>query len=223
MNKLLVIFILILILIFNQKKEKMMRLKCMKKKCNKKKFKEINELDSEYIAIHSNYTSNNNHILNDGFKIFQEILDPSQNNIVLSGHRYNLSNIEFHLGTTTFKYKKVGLELHLVHSNAVGLGSARIIIPLSLEHLRRNNFQNNKMENNHLGFFENINDIPQYQCCTITYGKLLNFDFSELNKILNNCKRLKRYKVNEDEIWFYSLPQKYNRFFGLEIINNLLK
>lgn len=218
LNFLILCIILYLILDLFRNKEKMMLVNCLPK-INKKKYKEISELNMKKVNIHSTYSKNNNHIINDGTKIYQKMLTPVINNIVINGNRHNLADIEFHLGTTTFNYKKVGLEIHLLHKNVTCLGTVRIIIPLSLEDTKFKNGNNNEIN---IDLFNNLNEIPIYSCCQESYGKILNFDLTDFNKIINN-KSFYQHKINKNTIWYYTKPYKYNRIFGKYIIKNLLK
>tara|TARA_B100000768_G_C11281289_1_gene378777 strand:- start:3547 stop:4257 length:711 start_codon:yes stop_codon:yes gene_type:complete len=166
-----------------------------------------------------------NHVINDGKKIYINTLKPLRNKTIYDGHRYNLSNIEFHPGTTTFNRKKVHLELHLLFTSTVNDYILRTVFPLSLvdviEHFKAINHFKQKKKDKNIIHLLNYHIIPPYVCCSPNVGKLTRIDLNDLNGILNNNKFFYKYEPNKKSVWFYTKPKKYNKMLGKKILEML--
>ena len=192
---------------------------------------EITELKKTLPIIFFEYKTTFNHVVNNGNKIYINTLRALNNRLIYEGHRFNLSSIEFHLGSTTFNKKKVYLEMHLVNNSTVNDNTIRIIVPLSLVDVYENFKAINSFdlpENNNIKSkdFINIlssNDIPFYMCCSPNKGKLKRIYFKFINCFLNKAKEYYMYKPNSQTIWFYTKPKKFNKITGKKILESLQK
>tara|TARA_B110000908_G_scaffold171103_1_gene232711 strand:+ start:3277 stop:3996 length:720 start_codon:yes stop_codon:yes gene_type:complete len=231
----LIIFVIISYLFYQDIKtgdqiEKIMNLEDLPKIINNSGL-EITNLKKTSPILHFEYNTTFNHVVNDGRKVYINTLRALNNRLILDGHRYNLSSIEFHLGTSKFNNKKVHLELHLVNNSTVNDSIIRIIIPLSLvdvyENFKAVNSFNISVNNNHKNkqYIKILSprDIPYYYCCSPNKGKLKRIDFNFINCFLNNSKNFYVYTPNSQNTWFYSTPKKFSKITGRKILESLQK
>lgn len=195
---------------------------------------EISRLEKCEPILMCEYNTTFNHVINDGKKVYIDTLKPLQNRLIYDGHRYNLSKIEFNIGTTKFEGKKVPLELHFVNNSTVNDYILRIVYPLKLTESREVfsnvyaysdfNKMNKKIKNKEKSInLLDLQDIPSYICCSPNVGKLKRLDFNSINCMLNKTKEFYRYEPTEKSIWFYNKPINFSKIVGKRIINNLQK
>lgn len=231
----LIVFIIISYLIYkdiksDKKVEKIMSLSKVPKKIVRTGI-EITKLKKILPIIFFEYKTTFNHIINDGRKVYINTLRALNNRLIYEGHRFNLSSIEFHLGSTTFNNKKIQLEMHMVNNSTVNDTTIRIIVPLNLVDVYEsfkaiNSFEipenNTIRDNNHINII-NSNDIPFYMCCSPNKGKLKRIYFKFINCFLNKAKKYYMYKPNSQIIWFYTKPKKFSKITGKKILESLQK
>lgn len=211
-----------------KKKEKMMNLSDIPQLDIQPKV-EITELVKCEPLIFFELKDTFNHVINDGKKIYVNTLKPLRNRVVYDGHRYNLSNIEFHPGTTTFNRKKVHLELHLLFTSTVNDYILRTVFPLSLVDVMEsfeavNGFgETKKLKTKSKNVISLLNArlLPPYVCCSPNVGKLTRLDFNDLNCMLNNNKQFYKYTPTKKSVWFYTKPKKYSKILGKKILEIL--
>ena len=195
---------------------------------------EITRLKTCPFILFFEYNSTFNHVVNNGTKIYIDTLKPLKNRLIYNGHRYNLSKIEFNIGSTRFNGKKIPLELHFVNTSTINDYILRVIYPLNLTDsmkVFKNVYENNdyNIKNKTTGGNErqidilDLYDIPSYVCCTPNKGKLKRINLETINYYLNNTKKFYQYKPSKKSVWIYNKPIKFNSLVGKRILDNLLK
>jgi len=227
----LVILVILVYQDFNKPKiEKIMSLEDVPKVIKKTSI-EITELNRTKPILYFEYKDTFNHVVNDGKKVYINTLKPLKNRLILDGHRFGLSTIEFHIGVTTFNEKKIPLELHFVNNSTVNDSIVRIIIPLKLVDVYENfkainSFnikENNTQKDNQYIKIISPRDIPSYYCCNPNQGKLKRISFNFINCFLNRAKYMYEYKPNKQNTWFYMNPKKFSKITGRKLIESLQK
>lgn len=159
---------------------------------------EITSLPSCNNKIIINYGSNNNPINNDSIKIYQIINDPKNNILYINNKIYYLIQIEWRKTNFTFNNKKVGLTLHLIHTDFKSSDKLIIIIPLDL------------VKNiNNINIIENMENINH------------NKKFANVDNIISNINNI--FEDTSNYINKFNLSINYKRIYNIKDINiNLL-
>ena len=88
------------------------------------------------------YGTNINYILNDGKKIYQDILKPNEQQAFIDAKKQGLTQISWRKSIFTYNNKQVPLELQLTHLDSKTGKITRIIYPLSLVSETKEKFTN---------------------------------------------------------------------------------
>ena len=216
-------FLIFLILIYCIQRDTKKKKRKVKKKYNIKTNESISYIEITKLIIQTkkqlvlffNYNKTFNHVINDGKRVYINTLKPLKNKLIYNDIIYNLTSIEFNIGTTLFNGNTVPLELHLINKSNINGNIIRVIGPLL--------FIDTNPDGNTLNIIE-TSDIPFYTCCSPNIGKLKSINLHPINNILN--KNNIYYKSNistKSNISFYISPIQFNRMVGKKIIKSLQK
>lgn len=86
------------------------------------------------------YGSNTNFIINDGKKIYQDIIKPHEQKAFIDSEKQGLTQISWKKSFFTYNNKQVPLELQFTHLDSKTGKITKIIYPLSLESKTKENF-----------------------------------------------------------------------------------
>ena len=197
------------------------------------------------------YGTNTNFILNDGKKIYQDIIKPHEQQAFIDSEKQGLSQISWKKSFFTYNNKQVPLELHFTHINPQTSKVTRIIYPLSLESKIKENFSeseaeakkkkkekkkekkekkkekkiNKKKVLDEFGklsiLIQKSNDIPKFIKGQVNTGKIQIFNVCEQEKY--NLEQNKFFMVESpnNETILIAKPLKFDRELGLTIMKNL--
>ena len=241
-NNVIIIIILLLLVFkyFRVKKEKVIEEEIMRlgqenmmpisslEKLNYPKKVEITSLTKTYPQVFLRYGNNNNHIVNDGRSIWQNMVRYLNNRAIICGYRYGLSRIEWHKSVLTWKNQEVGLELHMVHNLVESNKTVSFVIPLSLVDIRRESFVDLGY-NNQKSDVATVNSlitkceqIPSYFCCTPNTGPIVNFNLCPVANIILKQTFYYKYEIGPRTTWYITEPQPFDRYIGLNIMSKLV-
>lgn len=178
------------------------------------------------------YGTNTNYVLNDGKKIFQDMLKPYEQKAFIGSEEQGLTQISWKKSFFTFNGKPVGLELHFAHTNPKTGKRIRVIFPLSLDsnksqkinetfvdvYSENNNFNNLSRLNILL---QNSSDVPVLVQGQVNTGKLLSVNLCEPAKLILEQKKFFFAETPNEEILLISKPQSFDKNIGLTIMKNL--
>lgn len=127
---------------------------------NERRYEEITNLRKCCPEIYPSFYNNTSNIYNDGLKIFMDVIQYPRNNIILNGHRYGLSRLEYHISYRKWHSKPVGLEFHTIFSRTQDNKQVKIIFPLSLTDTAdfNNLFNDNGITQKYVEYEEEKND-----------------------------------------------------------------
>jgi hypothetical protein len=172
------------------------------------------------------YGSNINFILNDGKKIYQDVLKPFQQIAYIGNNKQGLVQISWKKSFFTFNNKPVPLELHLTHQDPKSGKITRIIFPLSLESNIIENFSINNSINK-IGklslLLKKPTDVPNLIKGTINTGKIASFNVCDSDKYIIEQNKFFIAQLPNNETIMIAKPQKFDKKLGLSIIKNLLE
>lgn len=208
-----------------EEKETMFPLEKLKKLKLPKKF-EINNLEKVDLQLFFRYGDSNNHLYNDGRKIFQECIEFLKNRAIINGYRFGLSKILFSKSILKWYDQKIGLELRLIHSSVESQLINIFIIPLNLVDLRKETFQelskSKKIDNGKLNtLITRVDQIPSYLCCTANRGPIVNFNLCPVATLLLNQPYFFKYQMTDKITFYITKPQPFDRTIGLNIRDKL--
>lgn len=174
------------------------------------------------------YGNNNNYIINDGRRVYQGCTRYLENIAIIDGYRFGLVRIEWHKSVLTWKGIKVGLELHIVHSDVESNQVITFVFPLSLVDLRKEFFTDLSYHNQPTdvatlnSLLTRIDQIPAYYCCTPNQGAMVNFNLCPIANLILIQKYFYEYKMSQNITWFIAQPQMFDRTIGLNIRSKLV-
>ena len=210
-----------------QLKEKMMDLSLLTdlKTPGKEEIVSLPKVRKEFFL---KYGNNNNYIINDGRKVYQNCTRYLENTAIIDGYRFGLSRLEWHKSVLTWKGAKVGLELHVVHNNVESQEQIVVVFPLSLVDLRKEFFTDLSYHNlptdvatlNSL--LTRVDQIPSYYCCSPNQGAMVNFNLCPVANLILMQNEFYEYKMNSKVTWLITEPQPYDRTIGLNIRSKLV-
>lgn len=189
---------------------------------------EITDLPLVSKEIFLKYGNNNNYIINDGRKIYQNCTRYLENTAIIDGYRFGLARLEWHKSVLTWKGNKIGLELHVVHSDVESQNTIIIVFPLSLVDLRMEFFTDLSYHNQESdvgtlnSLLTRIDQIPSYYCCSPNRGAMVNFNLCPVANLILLQKQFYEFKMNEKITWLIAPPQPYDRTIGLNIRSKLV-
>jgi len=179
---------------------------------NQDEFIEITNLPKFNGNILVDYGSNNNPLNNDSVTINQLISDPLIHTIEINNYNYNLVQIEWRKTNFTFNGNKVGLTLHLIHSDYETSKKLNIIIPLDLVDEQIESFINTnyiKMDNyfkkpsdpkNKNKIINNVNELKGEFNLLINYKRKYNIKNININSLLKNKDDIPNYQCCKNTI-----------------------
>jgi hypothetical protein len=208
-------------------KEKMMDLSLLSELKVPEK-EEITKLPKTKKEIFLKYGNNNNYILNDGRKIYQNCTRYLENTAIIDGYRFGLARLEWHKSVLSWNGNKIGLELHVVHSDVESQDTVIFIFPLSLVDMRREFFTDLSYYNMPTdvatlnSLLTRTDQIPSYFCCTPNRGAMVNFNLCPVANLILLQKEFYEFKMNNKITWLIASPQPYDRTIGLNIRSKLV-
>ena len=176
----------------------------------------------------SSNCNRNNYIINDGRRVYQGCTRYLENTAIIDGYRFGLVRIEWHKSVLTWKGIKVGLELHIVHSDVESNQVITFVFPLSLVDLRKEFFTDLSYHNQPTdvatlnSLLTRIDQIPAYYCCTPNQGAMVNFNLCPIANLILIQKYFYEYKMSQNITWFIAQPQMFDRTIGLNIRSKLV-
>jgi uncharacterized protein YjbI with pentapeptide repeats len=101
-------------------------------------------LDLPYCSqlFKTSYSSNTNHIINDGTKIYQDINKPYEQKAQIENKSHGLSQILWKKSYFTWDSKPISLELHFVHINTDTGQKTSVIFPLAFTPIKNSSGTN---------------------------------------------------------------------------------
>jgi hypothetical protein len=172
------------------------------------------------------YGSNTNYVLNDGKKIYQDILKPYEQQAYIGSEKQALVQISWKKSFFTFNGKQVGLELHFTHMNSNTGKKVMVIFPLSFD--SKETFvevSSNETALNNFGrltmLLQESSDVPKLIKGQVNTGKLLSFNLCEPAKFILEQKKFFFAKTPNNDVLLISKPQSFDRNLGLTILKNL--
>jgi hypothetical protein len=161
---------------------------------------EITNLESCNKSITVDYGLNINPINNDSITINQTINEPLIHTIEVDNINYNLVQIEWRKTNFTYNNNKIGLTLHLIHSNFKSSEKLNIIIPLD--------------------FIENVDNIESFK--NTFYNKMdsffkTNIPNADNNNILSNTNNITESTNNSKSK--FKLSENYKRKYNIKKVN----
>ena len=208
-------------------KEKMMDLSLLSDLKEPEK-EEITKLSKTKKEIFLKYGNNNNYILNDGRKIYQNCTRYLENTAIIDGYRFGLARLEWHKSVLSWNGNKIGLELHVVHTDVESQDSVIFVFPLSLVDMRKEFFTDLSYYNMPTdvatlnSLLTRTDQIPSYFCCTPNRGAMVNFNLCPVANLILMQNEFYEFKMNSKITWLISPPQPYDRTIGLNIRSKLV-
>ena len=189
---------------------------------------EITEFPKSKREIFLKYGNNNNYMINDGRRIYQNCTRYLENTAIIDGYRFGLARLEWHKSVLYWKGNKIGLELHVVHSDVESQDTIIFVFPLSLVDLRMEFFTDLSYHNmpTDIGTLNSLltrtDQIPSYHCCTPNRGAMVNFNLCPVANLILLQKEFYEFKMNDKITWLIAPPQPYDRTIGLNIRSKLV-
>lgn len=210
-----------------------------------KKGEKIDLLDLPYCdeKFKASYSSNTNHIVNDGSKIYQDVQKPYEQTAEISDKPQGLTQISWKKSYFTWNDQPIGLELQFSHVNPK---TGKIIIvsfPLSFTPLEETeqftNLKSNpdkaniraQLDNSSSSGFEKLGklntliktpqDVPEKTPGRVNIGDLLTFDLCEPASLILEQRKFFFATTTKDELLMISKPQLFSREIGFKILDNL--
>jgi hypothetical protein len=184
----------------------------------------IELLDLPYCKrlVNVEYTNNVNYIINNQISIYQDVVNPWDQNIKIGDELLNLYQISWRKSVFTFNKKLVGLELHLSHINSKNGKKTSIIFPLSftesIEHFT--NLETIDLLNI---LIESGGIIPKLISGQTNIGKKIDFNLCALTKILLEHDKFFFTETSSNELYLITPPQKFNKKIANIIRENLIE
>jgi hypothetical protein len=193
------------------------------------------------------YGSNINYILNDGKKIYQDILKPNEQQAFIDAKKQGLTQVSWKKSIFTYNNKKVPLELQLTHLDSKTGKITKIIYPLSLESDTKENFSNLSKKNKKLVkknkkltkknkkrakkildekgklslLLQKPSDIPSLIKGQVNTGKIKNFNVCDDEKYYIEQNKFFMAESPNNETILIAKPIKFDKQLGLTILKNL--
>lgn len=181
-----------------------------------KKGEKFEILDLPYFdeLLDISYSININNIVNDGSKIYQNIVNPHTQNAKIQNVDYGLSQILWKKSYFSYNGKPVGLELQFTHVAPYNGKVTKIVFPLSFT----SDFANtSKLDT----LIKLETDIPEKLPGVINIGKVLSFDLNEMASLILDQRKFFSANTVKNELLLIAQPQKINKNIGLKILSNL--
>jgi len=183
------------------------------------------------------YGTNINFILNDGKKIYQDILKPNEQQAFIDAQKQGLTQISWRKSAFTYNNKQVPLELQLTHLDSKTGKITRIIYPLSLESETKEKFTNISKKNkknkkkrvkrilDERGklslLLQKPSDIPSLIKGQVNTGKIKSFNICDDEKYQIEQNKFFIAESPNNETILIAKPIKFDKQLGLTILKNL--
>jgi hypothetical protein len=186
------------------------------------------------------YGTNINYILNDGKKIYQDILKPNEQQAFIDAKKQGLTQVSWKKSIFTYNNKKVPLELQLTHLDSKTGKITKIIYPLSLESDTKENFSNLSKKNKKLAkknkkrakkildekgklslLLQKPSDIPSLIKGQVNTGKIKSFNVCDDEKYYIEQNKFFMAESPNNETILIAKPIKFDKQLGLTILKNL--
>jgi hypothetical protein len=187
----------------------------------------------------ASYSSNTNNILNDGSKIYQDMLKPYDQKAEIANKRQGLTQISWKKSYFSYNEKLVPLELQFTHVEP-GTGKVtKVIFPLSFTPNKKsegfantiNSMSNKNIEDKTISSFEELaeltslikstKDVPEKIPGQVNIGHLLSFDLCQPTKLILDQRKFFFAQTVKNELLLIAKPKLFNRDIGLKIMTNL--
>ena len=189
------------------------------------KDKKLEILDLPFCSIDflAHYSPNSNNIINNGSKIYQDMLKSNEQRSQINDKDYNLVQVSWVKSLFTFNGKPVGLEMQFIHIDLTNGNIIKIIFPLSFTPSKKNreNILGNTSINNFMSLLLSEKDVPIRKVGQINIGNLLHLDLCGPSKLIFNQKKFFMAKTINGELILIAKPQLFSRIIGTTIMNNL--
>lgn len=175
------------------------------------------------------YSSNTNNIINDGSKIYQDMLKPYEQKAKIGNKQQGLTQISWKKSYFSYNNKAVPLELQFTHVEP-GTGKViKVVFPLSFTSEKQNeSFSNEDISTNSLEklaelntLIKTTNEVPEKIPGQVNVGQLLSFDLCEPASLMLDQRKFFFANNIKNELLLIAKPQIFNRDVGLTIIKNL--
>ena len=192
----------------------------------------------------ASYASNTNNIVNDGSKIYQDMVKPYEQKAEIGNKPQGLTQISWKKSYFSYNGKPVGLELHFSHVAPATGKVTKVIFPLSFTpEKKKEGFANasaknkdiirKELEDSTLSSFEKLGelntlikttkDVPEKIPGQVNVGQLLSFDLCEPANLMLDQRRFFFATTAKIELLLIAKPQIFSRNVGMKIMNNLNK
>jgi hypothetical protein len=167
---------------------------------------------------------NNNHIINDGKSISQNIVDSLMNTIEIDRIHYNLLRIAWYRSNFSYQGNPIGLELHLVLNNFRSVNNITFVIPLDLP-----SNSDNIISTSQEATLDNTNDVTE-SFANIFYDRNLgdeltgftsNVHLIKNSKNVNNKKKIVKKNIH-NAIRNHNFDTKNDAEYGTGIHNSTI-
>ena len=198
-----------------------------------RKDKRFEILDLPFCSVDflAHYSPNSNNIINDGSKIYQDMLKPNEQKSEINNKEYGLVQVSWLKSLFMYNGKPVGLEMQFTHIDFTTGNIVKIIFPLSFTPINKKannssgNGSNNSLGNGSNNSFDlllkSTKDIPIRKSGQINIGNLLHLDLCGPSKLIFNQKKMFMGKSLNGELMLIAKPQLFSRIIGTVIMDNL--
>lgn len=192
----------------------------------------------------ASYSSNSNNIVNDGAKIYQDMLKPYEQKAEIGNKPQGLTQISWKKSYFSYNEKPIALELQFSHVAPSTGKVTKVIFPLSFTPEKKtegfsNTIRSNpnkdlirkKLEDDNKSGFEKLGelntlikstkDVPEKIPGKVNVGQLLNFDLCEPANLMLDQRKFFFATSAKNELLLIAKPQIFSRNVGLKIMNNL--
>lgn len=189
----------------------------------------------------ASYASNTNNIVNDGSKIYQDMVKPYEQKAEIGNKPQGLTQISWKKSYFSFNDKPIGLELQFTHVQPSTGKVTKVVFPLSFTPEKPEEFANTsvknkdtirkKLEDSSKSSFEKLGelntlikstkDVPQKIPGQVNVGQLLSFDLCEPANLMLDQRKFFFATTAKNELLLIAKPQIFSRNVGMKIMNNL--
>lgn len=187
----------------------------------------------------ASYSSNTNHIVNDGAKIYQDMLRPYDQKAEIGNKPQGLTQISWKKSYFSYNDKNVPLELQFTHIAPNTGKVTKVIFPLSFTpekqtegfaNIAKKNIHKSLKDKSKSGFeklgelntlIKTTKDVPEKIPGQVNVGQLLTFDLCEPANLMLEQPKFFFATNATNELLLIAKPQIFSRSVGLKIMGNL--
>jgi hypothetical protein len=187
----------------------------------------------------ASYSSNTNNIVNDGSKIYQDMLKPQDQKAEIGNKPQGLTQISWKKSYFSYNDKSVPLELQFTHVAPSTGKVTKVIFPLSftpenkketfanideskiqqeLNDTSKNSFKKPGQLNT---LIKTTKEVPENKPGQVNVGQLLSFDLCKPASLVLDQRKFFFANTSKDELLLIAQPQIFDRKIGLKIMANL--